>query len=94
MTALSRRNFLKLTQGALAVTAVGAMTVRHIAVADAWPVAPDVAKAAASPERLTQAQWGGPPPRPDRGRPPRRRRRQRWVCWWHRGRRHCGWRWH
>lgn len=22
-----------------------------------------------------------------------RRRRRRWVCWWHRGRRHCGWRW-
>jgi hypothetical protein len=24
---------------------------------------------------------------------PRRRRRRRWVCWWHRGRRTCGWRW-
>ncbi len=23
------------------------------------------------------------------GRP----RRRRWVCWWHRGRRVCGWRW-
>ena len=23
----------------------------------------------------------------------RGRRRQRWVCWWHRGRRRCGWRW-
>jgi hypothetical protein len=22
-----------------------------------------------------------------------RRRRRRWVCWWHRGRRVCGWRW-
>jgi hypothetical protein len=21
------------------------------------------------------------------------RRRRRWVCWWHRGRRVCGWRW-
>ena len=20
-------------------------------------------------------------------------RRRRWVCWWHRGRRRCGWRW-
>jgi hypothetical protein len=20
-------------------------------------------------------------------------RRRRWVCWWHRGRRVCGWRW-
>ena len=26
--------------------------------------------------------------------PPRSwRRRRRWVCWWHQGRRHCGWRW-
>jgi hypothetical protein len=23
----------------------------------------------------------------------RGRRRRRWVCWWHRGRRRCGWRW-
>ena len=23
----------------------------------------------------------------------RRPRRRRWVCWWHRGRRVCGWRW-
>jgi len=23
----------------------------------------------------------------------RRGRRRRWVCWWHRGRRVCGWRW-
>jgi len=22
-----------------------------------------------------------------------RPRRRRWVCWWHRGRRVCGWRW-
>jgi len=22
----------------------------------------------------------------------RRRRRRRWTCWWHRGRRVCGWR--
>lgn len=21
------------------------------------------------------------------------RRRRRWACWWHRGRRVCGWRW-
>jgi len=24
---------------------------------------------------------------------PARPRRRRWVCWWHRGRRVCGWRW-
>jgi hypothetical protein len=25
--------------------------------------------------------------------PPRRHRNKRWRCWWHRGRRRCGWRW-
>jgi hypothetical protein len=24
---------------------------------------------------------------------PHRRRHRRWRCWWHRGRRVCGWRW-
>lgn len=24
---------------------------------------------------------------------PRRHRNKRWRCWWHRGRRFCGWRW-
>jgi hypothetical protein len=38
---------------------------------------------------VTEVQWG---PGPGWGPPPRRRRR-RWVCWWHRGRRVCGWRW-
>ncbi|WP_456685712.1 twin-arginine translocation signal domain-containing protein [Bradyrhizobium sp. P5_C11_2] len=42
------------------------------------------------PPLLAQAQWG-PSPHPGWGR--RRPRSRRWVCWWHRGRRHCGWRW-
>ncbi|MCC8955548.1 hypothetical protein H8B02_19550 [Bradyrhizobium sp. Pear77] len=54
---------------------------------------------------VTKANDTGPPihqvdtrRRPGRPRPPppppRRhwRRRRRWTCWWHRGRRHCGWR--
>jgi hypothetical protein len=36
---------------------------------------------------------GRPPRRPSHRPPPRRRRRRRWECWWHRGRRQCGWRW-
>ncbi|UVO32221.1 hypothetical protein [Bradyrhizobium arachidis] len=35
----------------------------------------------------------GPGQRPPHRPPPRHRPRRRWVCWWHRGRRHCGWRW-
>lgn len=38
-----------------------------------------------------------PPARPSRPPPHshrrQSRRRRRWECWWHRGRRHCGWRW-
>ena len=38
-------------------------------------------------EWIENAQaWVGPPPR-------RRPRRRVWRCWWHRGRRNCGWRW-
>jgi hypothetical protein len=40
-------------------------------------------------------QWH-PPRHPHWHRHPHphrhRRRRRRWVCWWHRGRRICGWR--
>lgn len=32
------------------------------------------------------------PPRRPLG-PHRHHRRRRWVCWWHRGRHVCGWRW-
>jgi hypothetical protein len=41
---------------------------------------------AAKPEfPVVQSQWHGPPP-------PHRHRHRRRVCWWHRGRRVCGWR--
>lgn len=43
---------------------------------------------------IEETQWGAPLPR--RPPPPRHRHRPRhrvWRCWWHRGRRVCGWRW-
>lgn len=43
---------------------------------------------------IEKTQWGAPPPR--RPPPPRHRHRPRrrvHRCWWHRGRRVCGWRW-
>lgn len=91
MTAPTRRDFLGLAQSAIAAAAVGAIAVRFIDGAKAMPVAPDPRDAGKRSDLVTEAQWG-PPPRPGWGPPPRRRRR-RWVCWWHRGRRHCGWRW-
>jgi hypothetical protein len=83
MSVQSRRAVLGLAQGAIAAAAVGALGVRFIEAAAAMPIAPEPEQAKDPANLVVQAQWG----------PPRRPRRRRWVCWWHRGRRHCGWRW-
>ncbi len=90
MNAPTRRAFLGLAQGAVAAAAVGTIGIRFMASAEAMPIARDLGQAATSSNLVTQAQWG-PPHGPGWRRP--RPRRRRWVCWWHRGRRHCGWRW-
>jgi hypothetical protein len=81
MNAPNRRIFLGLARNAVAAAAVGAIGVRLIDTAVAMPVVPDLKKAGTPPDLVTQVQWGPPP------------RRRRWICWWHRGRRRCGWRW-
>jgi hypothetical protein len=91
MSAPTRRGFLGLAQSAVAAAAVGAIGIRFIEAAEAMPVASDLGQAGTSSDLVTQAQWWGPAPGPGWSRP--RPRRRRWVCWWHRGRRHCGWRW-
>jgi hypothetical protein len=91
MSGLSRRAFLGFSQTALCVVTVGAIGGSYlIETAAAMPVASDLGEARNPPDDLTEAQWG---PGPGWGRPPPPRRRRRWVCWWHRGRRRCGWRW-
>jgi hypothetical protein len=77
MNAPTRRAFLGLARNALAAAAVGTIGVRFIEAAEAMPAA-DLGQAVTPPDLVTQVQW---------------RRRRRWVCWWHRGRRRCGWRW-
>jgi hypothetical protein len=94
MSGLTRRAF---AQNAIAAAAIGAIGVRIIAVAEAMPASPDLGQAGKPSNLVTPAQWGPGPrppgPGPGWGRPRPRPRRRRWVCWWHRGRRHCGWRW-
>lgn len=97
MDAPSRRIFLGLAANAMAAAAIGATALRLIDAAEAMPLDPSLARAGSPPDRAIPAQWG--PPGPGWGGPgwgpgwgPRPRRR-RWVCWWHRGRRRCGWRW-
>ena len=83
MNAPNRRIFLGLARNAVAAAAVGAIGVCFIEAAEAMPVTPNLGQAGTPSDLVTQVQWGPPP----------RRRRRRWVCWWHRGRRRCGWRW-
>lgn len=95
MNAPTRRAFLGLAQNAVVAAAIGAVGVHLVGVAEAMPIDSDLAKAREPTDFVRRAQWWGPPPppppRPGWGHPHRRRRR-RWVCWWHRGRRVCGWR--
>jgi len=93
MTAMSRRTLIMdILPGAMVVVA-GAGTI-------AWAVAPEAANAVplgaakGNPMKVddlvqeAQVVVVGSPHR----RRHRRRHHRRWVCWWHRGRRVCGWR--
>ncbi|MEH2674599.1 hypothetical protein DXU07_36100 [Bradyrhizobium elkanii] len=94
MDELDRRIVLRKMLGGVA--AVGLGTGLLTQAAKALPLAPEDALVAKTddPERPLHMVVARPPPRP-RPPPPRRRwhRRRRWTCWWHRGRRRCGWRW-
>ena len=85
MTEHTRRAFIgRLAQGAAAAAAAGTLIGPLFEVAEAMPIAPYRNGAIKPPDPITQAQVVVVGPR---------RRRRRWVCWWHRGRRVCGWRW-
>lgn len=91
MATMSRRAILTHILPGAAVAVAGVGTI-------GWAVAPDAADAMplaiARGNRLEvdnlleKAQVVVVHPGRRRGR-----RGRRWVCWWHRGRRHCGWRW-
>lgn len=90
MTAMSRRAMLtNLPCAVVAIAGIGTL---------GWAVAPEAADA------MPLAIAMGNPFKVDDlavkaqvviVNPSRRRNRRgrRWVCWWHRGRRRCGWRW-
>jgi hypothetical protein len=94
---IDRRRALRTLIGG--VVTVGLVTSLLPDMAEATPLAmqKDPGRSAGEVVQEVQAdsRRPGPPshrPPSHRPRPPHRRRR-RWVCWWHRGRRHCGWRW-
>lgn len=91
MQCIDRRGLLTLMSGAAAAATIASSLT--LQVAEAAPLALGAGGSEATDEVLQQAQFGPPPPHRKR-----RRRgwgfgpRRRWACWWHRGRRVCGWR--
>lgn len=81
-----------LTRGIFfAAAAATASLAASPGMAGAMPLGASVPDA--SDGLIEETQWGPPPRRP----PPRHRhhhhhRRGVWRCWWHRGRKVCGWR--
>ena len=97
MDAIDRRSALR---GILCVAAAASFGVALLPdTAEAMPLAleKEFGKKADELKHEAQAAVGRPPRRPV-ARPPhhrhrrRHRRGRRWVCWWQRGRRVCGWR--
>jgi len=91
MAAMSRRAILTNILPGAVVAVAGVGTI-------GWAVAPEVADAMPLAiakgnnfkvdDLVEKAQVVVVHPSRRRGR-----RGRRWVCWWHRGRRRCGWRW-
>jgi hypothetical protein len=79
MKAIDRR---ALTPGVLC----GAVTAAGLGLAPAPAMPLDDGVPADLEGGIENIQWGPPPRR-------HWRRRRVWRCWWHRGRRVCGWRW-
>lgn len=101
MEPIDRRGFLRgLVGGAVVVTAAGAGVTLLSNVAEAAPVPADKRLPEAMEEFVEKVQhrhryhrrrhWHHRPHYWHRRH--WRRRRRRWHCWWHRGRRVCGWR--
>ena len=82
MTEISRRALIQRALAGAAVVAVGASLPLAL---EAAPIAGTKTLPNDAAEDLAQNVWHRPWHRP------RRRRR---VCWWHRGHRHCRWRWY
>lgn len=83
MSVIDRRTMLKNVLLGTLFTAAGVASIDYIArptEATAFPLA---LLKADRPNFVEKAQVVIVNPR----------RRRRWVCWWHRGRRRCGWRW-
>ena len=95
MDAIDRRSVLRTLVGGAVTVGLGTSLLPDMAEATPLAMQKDPGRNAGDFVQEAQADSRRP------GRPPHRpphwhrhhRRRRRWVCWWRRGRRHCGWRW-
>jgi hypothetical protein len=85
MEAIDRRMMLKGIVAGLAVASCGVAFMPKAALS--MPLIPSKA-AVAKPESLVEEARVVV-----HAHPRRRHRGRHWRCWWHRGRRVCGWRW-
>ena len=98
MAAIDRRTLLRNILPGAVVTIAGVATI-GVAIAptavEAMPLAAGktIPLIADDDDLLHEAQVVVVGPRRGPWRRPWRRRGRRWVCWWSRGRRVCGWRW-
>jgi hypothetical protein len=97
MDCIDRRELLTLMLGAAAAATIG--PALDVQVAEAAPLPLSAGRPEDSADVIHQVQSGPPPHRRPPHRGPRRRGRgwgfgpnRRWHCWWHKGRRVCGWR--
>ena len=93
MDAIDRRDVLRTLLCGAVAAGLGASLLSGPAEAMPLAMQKDLGKKADDFTHEAQAVATRPSPRPIRHPRRHHRRRRRWVCWWHRGRRRCGWRW-
>ena len=79
MRTIDRRTLFRGVLVTVAATAAGALL--GAGAAESMPLSGNAVARPDAPIAKAQAVVVAP------------RRRRRWACWWHRGRRVCGWRW-
>ena len=96
MDAIDRRHALRILMCGAVTVGLGASLLPDLAEATPLAMQKDPGKKAGDFRQEAQSDVRRPTGRPPHRRPPHHRhrhRRRRWVCWWERGRRRCGWRW-
>ena len=95
MDAIDRRSALRTLMCGAVAAGLGASLLPDLAEATPLAMQKDPGRGTGDFRQEAQSDVRRPTGRPPHPRPPHRHRhrRRRWVCWWERGRRRCGWRW-